>query len=150
MNTKIKKTIYAGILGTAVMSVLMAIMSLIGFPKMSPPNMLSEMLGLPVSIGWLLHFVTGIIFAFGYTYVCFIKNKINNVYLKGAAYGMVVFVFAQIMLGIMGTILTMPPMDGSMAATTIASILGHIVFGITVAKTVGDSYCATSACATKN
>ena len=44
-----------------------------------------------------------------------------------------VFIFAQIMMAIMGMMMPKPPMEGGMMLMMIGSIMGHIVFGITVA-----------------
>lgn len=68
MNTKIQKTVLAGIIGTAIITLVMMITPILGFPKMSPPKMLSGMLHVPLLVGWIMHFITGIIFAFLYTY----------------------------------------------------------------------------------
>ena len=149
MNNKIQKSILAGIIGTAIMTVVMMVAPMMGMPKMSPPEMLSGMLGMPVFVGWLMHFMIGIMFAFAYTYLCIFKWKISNVYLKGAVFGIIAFVFAQIMMGIMGAMMPMPKMEGSMMLTMIGSLMGHIIFGIAVAKTVGNAYCADKSCATK-
>lgn len=149
MNTKIQKSIVAGIIGTVIMTAVMMISPIMGMPKMSPPEMLSGMLGMPVFVGWLMHFMIGIVFAFAYTYVCFIKDKISNVWLKGVVFGIIAFVFAQIMMGIMGSIMPMPKMEGSMALAAMGSLIGHIIFGMAVAKTVGETGCSSGACKTK-
>lgn len=149
MNTKIQKSILAGIIGTAVMTAVMMVAPMMGMPKMSPPEMLAGMLGLPVFAGWLMHFMIGILFAFAYTYLCIFKWKISNVWLKGAVFGIIAFVFAQIMMAIMGAIMPMPKMEGSMMLTMIGSLMGHILFGMAVSKTVGNAYCADKVCETK-
>lgn len=140
MNTKIKNSILAGVIGTIIMTIVMMLAPTIGLPKMSAPEMLTTMLGTPVFVGWFLHFMIGIIFAFFYTYVCVYKFKTSNLYLKGAIFGIIVFVFAQIMMSIMGALMPMPKMEGSMILTVIVSLVGHIVYGIAVAKTVSTSY----------
>lgn len=149
MNTKIQKTILAGIIGTAVMTLIMMIAPMMGMPKMSPPAMLSGMLGVPIFVGWIMHFMIGIAFAFAYTYLCIFKHKIKNVWLKGAVFGIIAFVFAQIMMAIMGAMMPMPKMEGSMMAMMIGSLMGHIIFGMTVAKIVGNAYCSDKSCETK-
>jgi len=138
-NSKNKKSILAGIIGTIIMTIVMMFAPTIGLPKMSPPQMLSTMLGTSIIVGWLLHFMIGVMFAFFYTYVCVHKWNTSNIYLKGTLFGIVVFVFAQIMMSIMGAIMPMPTMEGAMILTVIASLIGHIVYGISVAKTVGNS-----------
>lgn len=149
MNSKIQKSILAGIIGTAIMTIVMMVAPMMGMPKISPPEMLSEMLGMPVLVGWIMHFVIGIMFAFAYTYLCILKHKINNVWAKGAVFGIIAFVFAQIMMAVMDAMMPMPEMEGSMMLTMIGSLMGHIIFGIAVAKTVGDAYCSNKSCATK-
>lgn len=149
MNTKIQKSILAGIIGTAIMTVVMMVAPMMGMPKMSPPEMLSGMLGMPVFVGWIMHFMIGIMFAFAYTYLCIFKHKISNIWLKGAVFGIIAFVFAQIIMVIMGMMMPMPAMEGSMMLTMIGSLMGHIIFGMAVSKTVGDTYCSTKSCETK-
>ena len=149
MISKTKKTILAGIIGTIIMTLVMMIAPMMGIPKMSPPQMLSGMLEMPIIIGWVMHFMIGITFAFAYTYLIVSKIKICNLYLKGAVFGIIAFVFAQIMMKIMGMMFPMPKMEGSMVLTAIGSLMGHIIFGIAVAKTVGDTCCANNACDTK-
>lgn len=135
MNTKIIQSLIGGVIGAAVMSIVMWAAPMIGIPKMSPPDMLSMMLGVPMIIGWFMHFMIGIIFAM--TYAFFFINlvkKIGNSIFRGIIFGIAVFIFAQIMLAILGAIMKgMPPMEGSMLLIMVGSIIGHIVFGIVVA-----------------
>jgi hypothetical protein len=144
MNTKIQKTILAGIIGTAAMTALTMIAPMMGMPEMSPPKMLAGMLGMPIIIGWFMHFMIGTIFAFAYTYLGFFKWKISNLYLKGAAFGILIFVVAQIAMAIMKAMMPMPEMEGSMMLSLIGSMAGHIIFGMAVAKTVGNDIKQTS------
>ena len=136
MNIKISKAILGGIIGTAIMSMIMFIAPMMGMPKMSSPDMLAGMMGMPLMVGWVMHFMIGIIFAFAYTYLFAPKVKISNLFLKGAVFGFVVFIFAQIMMAIMGAMLAMPKMEGSLILVMIGSIMGHIIYGMAVSKTV--------------
>lgn len=149
MNIKIQKTILAGIIATTVMTAVMMMASMMGMPKMSPPSMLSEMLSMPIFIGWVMHFMIGISFAFVYTFICIFKHKIKNIWLKGVVFGVVAFIIAQIMMGIMGQVFPMPKMEGSMILTFIASLMDHIIFGMVVVKIIGESYCLNTSCKTK-
>ena len=134
MQNKITKSITAGIIGTAVMTLFMMIAPMLGMPKMSAPHLLSGMLGVPIAVGWIMHFMIGTIFAFAYAFFFInILKKVSRNILKGAIYGFAVFLFAQFMLAIMGMMIPLPPMEGSMMLMMIGSITGHIVFGITVA-----------------
>ena len=133
MQNKITKSITAGIIGTAVMTLFMMIAPMMGMPKMSAPHLLSGMLGVPIAVGWIMHFMIGTIFAFTYAFFFInVLKKVSSNILKGAIFGFAVFIFAQIMMAIMGMMMPMPPMEGSMMLMMIGSIMGHIVFGITV------------------
>jgi uncharacterized membrane protein YagU involved in acid resistance len=149
MDKKVNKSIVGGILGTAVMSLVMYGLPVLGMPKMSPPDMLAAMLGVPLVAGWIMHFAIGIVFALGYTYLCKMKDKVKNIYVKGAIFGIIVFILAQVMMGIMGAILPMPTVHGPVALVMTASIIGHIIYGIVVVRTIGDAYCANNSCEKK-
>lgn len=137
MTTKIKQALIGGILGTAVMTMVMFIAPFMGMPKMNPAAMLSMMMGFPIVVGWLMHFMIGVIFALAYAlfFINLVKKVSNNI-LKGAIFGMAAFIFAQIMMAIMGLMLPMPPMEGSMVLMMLGSIMGHVIFGIVVAQFV--------------
>ncbi|MDV4116287.1 DUF6789 family protein [Elizabethkingia anophelis] len=139
---KITTAILAGIIGTAVMSAVMMIGGAMGMPKMSPPKMLSGMMRLPIAVGWVMHLIIGIIFAFAYTFWGNKMLKIGNIWLKGAVFGSIVFSFAQIIMATM----PMPPMAGSMLPKVIAGLMGHIIFGIAIALMAGNAYCSKKSC----
>jgi len=143
MNTKIQKSVLAGIIGTAFMTAVTMIAPMMGMPNMSPPEMLSGMLGVSVFVGWIMHFMIGIMFAFAYTYLGIFKWKISNVYLRGAVFGIIVFVFAQIMMAIIGAVMPMPKTEGPIMMTMLGSLMGHIIFGMVVSKTVESVYYAS-------
>jgi len=82
MNNKILKTVLAGIIGTVIMSVMTMVAPMMGLPEMSPPAMLAGMLGMPDFMGWIMHFMIGIIFAFAYSYSGLFNRKIGNEWLK--------------------------------------------------------------------
>jgi uncharacterized membrane protein YagU involved in acid resistance len=140
MQSKIKQSVISGITATVAISLLMMLGAAMGMPKMSPPNMLAAMMGMPVAMGWVMHFLIGIIFAAGYVFLFnnWLK-KIGNKYLRGAIYGIVAFVIAQIGIPVMESIFgngNMPAPEGSVALMMIGSIMGHVVFGIVIALLV--------------
>ncbi len=138
METKIKQSVIGGVVGTAIMTMVMFVAPMMGMPKMNPAAMLSMMMGFPLSIGWIMHFMIGIIFALTYAFLFIpLVKKVNNNILKGAFFGLAAFIFAQIAMAIMGAMLGgMPPMEGSMMLIMIGSIMGHVIFGIVVAAFV--------------
>ena len=139
MKTKIQKSVIGGIIGTAVMTMIMFLAPIMGLPKMNPAEMLSGMMGFPIIIGWFMHFMIGVIFALGY--VLFFNNllkKINSKILKGAIFGFTVFIFAQVMMAMMEAIMGgMPSPEGNMLLMFIGSIMGHIVYGIATIIFIG-------------
>ncbi len=108
-----------------------------GMPKMSPPDMLAAMMGVPVAMGWVIHFLIGIIFATGYVFL--FNNwlrKISNRTARGAVYGIIAFIVAQIGLPVMEAVFgsgSMLAPESSMALLMIGSVMGHVIFGIVVA-----------------
>lgn len=99
---------------------------------MSPPDMLSGMFGLPVFAGWVMHFMIGVIFALAYIFLIQKQlQKISNRYVKGTVFGIIVFVFAQVMMFLMTAVFTsIPSPAGSMALMMLGSVIGHVVYGI--------------------
>lgn len=135
MKTKISQAFMGGIIGTASMSLVMFISPFLGMPKMSPPRMLSTMMGASTIVGWLMHLMIGIIFALIYAYLFMnVVRKINSNILRGAIFGIAAFIFAQIAMAILGAMIGgIPAMEGSVMLIMIGSIMGHIIFGIVVA-----------------
>ena len=134
MPNKFTQAIIGGIVATITFTLVTIIAPVMGMPKMSPPAMLSMMMGVPIAVGWLMHFMIGIIFALVYAFF-FIKvvKKINSNILKGVIFGFAVFIFAQIAMAILGAMMGgMPPMEGNMMLIMIGSAIGHIVYGIVV------------------
>ena len=134
MSDKIRQSLIGGIVGTIAMTLITWMAPLMGFPKMSPPDMLAGMMGLPVFAGWVMHFMIGVIFALAYIFLIQKKlQKISNRYAKGVVFGMIVFVFAQIMMLAMGAVFTsMPSPAGSMTLIMLGSVIGHVVYGVVV------------------
>jgi hypothetical protein len=135
MKTKIHHTVLGGIIATAVMTMVTIVVPLMGMPKMNPTEMLAGMMGLPVFIGWIMHFMVGVIFALAYVFLFSgIFAKISSQIVKGALFGFVVFNFAQVMMAVMSAVIGgMPSPAGSMTLIVLGGIMGHIVYGIVIA-----------------
>lgn len=134
MKYKGRLSITSGVIATAIMTAFMFLAPMMGMSKMNPAEMLAGMMGVPVIAGWLMHFMIGITFAAGYIFVFYPFVKIGNKYLKGALFGIAVFIFAQIAMFMMSLVFgEMPPPEGSMALMIVGSVLGHVVYGIVVA-----------------
>ena len=146
MNNLLLRTILAGLVGTAVMTAFMMIGAAVGMPEMNPPQMLATTMGTSVAIGWVMHFMIGVVFALLYTYVFQgWLTGIGSVLGRGAAFGVIAFVLAQIGMMVMGALFpAMPAMSGNMVMMMVASLLGHVVFGIAVAYVVHGSTVAVA------
>ncbi|MEO5999257.1 MAG: DUF6789 family protein, partial [Chitinophagaceae bacterium] len=97
MQTKIQQSVLNGAVATIAMTLLMVPGGVMGRPKMSPPTMLAALMGMPAAIGWVMHFLIGIIFAAMYVFI-FSKllKRISSKYLRGAIYGIIAFILAQV------------------------------------------------------
>lgn len=135
MKTKLTKALAGGIAGTAVMTMVMFMAPMMGLPKMNVAEMLSGMMGVPLAIGWIMHFMIGAMFAVIYALLLMEKlSEIKSSLAQGVVFGMIVFVFAQLVMAMMGKcILCMP--DGRMGML-MGSIMGHVLYGIVVALIV--------------
>ncbi len=136
MKSKIAQTIISGLVATAVMTGVGLMAPYMGLPKMNPAEMLSGMMGVSLMVGYLMHFMTGIIFAAAYVYLFNPKVHISSKLVKGVLFGFAAFVFAQVMMFIIGKIMPMPMPQDNMMLMMIGSLIGHLVFGIVVALIV--------------
>ncbi len=136
MKSKIAQTLIAGMVATAIMTAFIFMAPMMGLPKMNPAELLSGMMGTPLVVGYLMHFMIGIIFAAVYVYLFNPKVHIHSKFAKGALFGFSVFIFAQVMMFIMGKIMPMPMAEGNKMLMMFGSLIGHLVFGIVTALIV--------------
>lgn len=141
MNTKITQSVLAGIIATIIMRFIMFLAPKMDLPKISPPEVLAEIMGAPIVVGWLMHFMIGIIIAAFYAFFFSPKIMIQDKVLKGSVFGFVVFIFAQIIMALVGaTVGGIPQPEGTTTAIVLGSVMGHVVFGIFVALSVRSEF----------
>jgi len=133
----VSRAILAGIVGTAIMTAFMMLAPLMGMPEMNPPQMMAGLMGVSVIVGWIMHFMIGIVFALIYAGVLASMLPIANIWIKGLVFGIIAFVMGQVGMMIMQNIFDAPGPGDSMVPMMIASLVGHIVFGIAVVRTYG-------------
>jgi len=115
------KIIWSGIVATAVMSFLIFISPLLGFSRLAVWEIIASRLGVSVIIGWLVHFLIGIIFAFLYFYLKKYFRFFEGVG-GGLLFGFGIFVGVQIFtLTVLG--------GGGNILLALGSLVGHLVFG---------------------
>ncbi len=146
MKTKITQTIVGGIVATVAMSIFNMIAPVLGMPGLNAPAMLSMMMSIPMFLGWVMHFMIGIIFALIYAYLILpMLIKIDSKSVRGIIFGVIAFIIGNIGVTILGAIFgDMPPPEEGMLPMMIESLLGHILFGIIVALFVVNSESAES------
>jgi len=122
----------AGLLGTAAMTALLLIEPSVGLPNIAIGQILSTSLGFASAhltvgpaLGWIVHFLVGIGLAL--VYAGFFERRLpGGPLLRGALYGVLVFVVAQLVF--------MPLVGGGVFSRgnpemIAGSLLGHLVYG---------------------
>ncbi len=133
MENKFGNAVLAGFIATIVMTIVIFLAPMMGLPKMNIPQMLAGMLGVSVVIGWIMHFMIGLIFAFVYVYWFNPAVHIDSKAGKGLVYGVVVLVFAMIMMFLMIRLMLLPQgMMGNMGLMLLGALIGHLVYGLFV------------------
>jgi uncharacterized membrane protein YagU involved in acid resistance len=131
----------AGLIGTGVMTALLLVEPSIGLPQIAIGQILSTSLGLVsarlpfgAGIGWLLHFLVGVALALGYA--ALLERRLpGSPLVRGAAFGMLVFLVAQVAF--------MPLVGSGMFSDgdpqlIAGSLIGHLVYGSLVGWIYGE------------
>ena len=90
------KILIAALVATAVMSGFMLLAQFVVLPTIDPGTLLGTLFGGNRYAGWVVHFLIGILMALPYV---FFFNKwipAENKFLRGTLYGILVFVFSEI------------------------------------------------------
>lgn len=134
MRINLGRTVIAGVIGTAVMTVVgLYLAPMMGLPPMNPAVMLAGAMGGSLALGWMAHFIIGVTLAAGYALVGAALPGPGLV--RGAIYGIAPFLMAQIVvIPMMG----MPVFSGS-AALAMGSLVGHLVYGGVVGGIYGEA-----------
>ena len=141
MPLNIVAAVAAGLVGTAVMTLIMMVAPMMGMPKMDIPGLLGSMFGAPGSktMGTIMHFIMGVIFAIVYTVLFSVITGLNVV-LLGIVLGVVHWLVVGLVMGMM------PMMHAGIKSGDVAApglymsgsgglmgfvggLMGHIVFG---------------------
>ncbi|MDT8324779.1 MAG: DUF2938 family protein [Bacteroidota bacterium] len=125
--------IVAGIAGTAVMSVMMAIAPMMGLPPMNVPSMLSNFMGMPLFLGWVMHFMVGSILAV--QYAAFASSRLPGPpVLRGMLFGLAPWLMAQVIVNPMMGAGVFAMNAAAPVGMVMGSLLGHLVFGAVIGK----------------
>ncbi len=124
----IKRAVGSGVAATAVMSAVAIMAPMMGMPKMDFGEMLgtnNPMMEVPYVMGWMLHFLVGVLLAI--VYAVGVVDRLSGAYVfRGVVFAMVPFVIAQsVMMPMMGSGFW----SGGDLMMITGSLVGHVVFG---------------------
>ena len=132
MNVNFGRAALAGLIGAAVMTVVgLYVAPMMGIPEMNPADMLADQMGGSAVLGWIAHFMIGVIFAEVYAVVA--GSLPGPVVVRGALFGLAPWLLAQVaVMPMMG----MGFFSGDMTMA-MGSLIGHIVYGGVVGAVYG-------------
>ncbi|MBS3915606.1 MAG: hypothetical protein KG003_14015 [Bacteroidetes bacterium] len=134
MKINLLNSVIIGVVSTIGMSILMLVLSNLGFPEMNPPKMMAHIMHQSLFVGWIIHLMIGITFSIMFHILYNWKLHTKSWYLNGVIFGILAWILAQIGFGVIGAVAGMPPArNGSMELMIAGSILTHLFFGFCVA-----------------
>ena len=137
----VKRAVAAGVIATAVMTVLLWWAPLVGLPKLAIGELLSTFLAVSVAVlrvgpigGWVIHGLVGITFALLYA-AAFMKLLPGRPIARGALYGFLIFLLAQLVF--------MPAVGAGVfsrgdVGMLVGSLVGHLAYGAVVGAIYGE------------
>lgn len=128
MHPNIGRSMLGGLVGTAMMTLMMYFVAPMMGLNMDIAAMLGSMLGGSWAAGMAMHFVNGtVIFPLIYAYVLYARLP-GGPAVKGAAWGVVLWLLAQaVVMPMMGGGFFSMAMGGMMAV--MGSLMGHLLYG---------------------
>jgi len=132
--TNLKNGFLAGFVATAVLSVLMVAKGMMGvMPELDVAAMIAAMMGAPIVVGWIAHFLIGTVAWGGGFAILYDMIPGGSAVLKGIVFGIVAW------LGMMIVIMPMAGagffgMNFGVMAPVMTLVL-HIIFGAVLGKT---------------
>jgi uncharacterized membrane protein YagU involved in acid resistance len=129
----ITRALVSGIAGTAVMTMMMMIAPKMGLPPMNIPVMLASFMGMPVVMGWIMHFIIGTVLAV--QYAAFASQRLPGApWLRGMLFGLLPWLMAQVLVNPMMGAGFFAMNTAAPLGMVMGSLLGHMVFGAVVGR----------------
>lgn len=132
-NFSIKSAIIAGLAATAAMTMFTFMAPLMGI-EMDIPQMLASTMGAPVIIGWIAHFMIGVVLALSFAVVYYPNFGSTNKIKSGAIFSLAPWLMAQIIVMPMMAIMNGAGYGAGFFSGSIllamASLMGHLLFGV--------------------
>ena len=124
------KMIFAALTAVAVMTAFMLVAPLVGLPKMNVGVLLGSMLGGSEVAGWFAHVLIGIVLVFPYLFFFNQWLPVENKVARGTIYGILVFVFSEIIFAIINLTGHMPDFaKQDMARMIFGNALAGMIYG---------------------
>ncbi|MGB9663825.1 MAG: DUF6789 family protein [Ignavibacteria bacterium] len=127
-----KSALLAGIIATAVMTLFTYMSPLMGF-DMNIPEMLANTMGTPVIIGWLAHFMIGIILTLSYAILFLSLIKSDASIKTGTIFGFFPWLLAQIIVMPLVNVMAGGSFSSGLFSGSfiiaMASLVGHLIYG---------------------
>lgn len=138
MENKMKTAVIGGVVGTAVITLMMIIADALGMPGIDYGKMLAQFTQTTPLVGWIMHFVMGVILAFVYVY--YFRDEFQGPYpIRGLIYSIIPYVVTMIMLfpmAVMGTGQEINSPGVFIVATMVAYFAyGYVMGAITKPRT---------------
>jgi len=125
------RAVVAGLAGTAVMTTVALMGPLMGMPEMKTGEMLAGFMGIPVTIGWMAHFMIGSVLAVIYA-TLFSAKLPGSSWIRGAIYGLIPWVVLQSMLSPMMGMGFFSLGSPAPVLILLGSLMGHLIYGAVV------------------
>ncbi len=143
-TNNLKKAVIAGVAATAVMTIIMIMAPMMGMPEMNIGRMLANFMGVPVVVGWLAHFMIGVVLAIIFATLLYSRLP-GAPWLKGILFALIPWFIAQVIMNPMmgaGVFASNTPAPMMMV---MGSLLGHVVYGAVLGGVFGRGSSATVA-----
>ncbi|MEO8478907.1 MAG: DUF6789 family protein [Gemmatimonadota bacterium] len=133
MQRSIPKIIIAGLVGTAVMTMVgLYGAPMMGMPKMNPADLLAMQMGGSMALGWMGHLMIGVVLALIFAFFA-LGRLPGPPAVQGALFSLAPWLMAMVvMMPMMGM-----PMFGGGAQPAMGSLVGHLVYGAVTGGIIG-------------
>ena len=128
MNSSLAKSVIAGFVATIAMTVVMLMAPMMGMPEMNIGRMLGGFMGVPALVGWMGHFMIGIVLAIGYGQF-FAARLPGAAWVRGILYGLLPWLMSQVIVNPMMGAGVFASHTPAPALMVMGSLLGHVVYG---------------------
>ncbi|MHB1922096.1 MAG: DUF6789 family protein [Chitinophagaceae bacterium] len=128
MKLKFQQALLGGLVATAIMTMILFMAPLMGMPDMKIGNMLAGFMQIPVWMGWVMHFMIGIIWAM--VYLFFVRDKLSGSYaVRGILFSIFPWLVMQIMMMPMMGMGVFSAHSPDQVKMVMGTLLGHVVYG---------------------